>query len=80
MDQIENVCENVLKSVKVSVTQFVEQYPTCVHACKLGRFSGVPLFVTLRTIAGKAPLSIGFSRQEYWSGLPCPPLGDLHQD
>ena len=24
-----------------------------------------------------APLSMGFSRQEYWSGLPCPPLGDL---
>ena len=25
----------------------------------------------------QAPLSMGFSRQEYWSGLPCPPLGDL---
>ena len=33
--------------------------------------------VTLQTIAHPAPLSIGFSRQEYWSGLPCPPLGDL---
>ena len=31
------------------------------------------LFATLRTIALKAPLSMGFSRQEYWSGLPCPP-------
>ena len=29
------------------------------------------------TIACQAPLSIGFSRQEYWSGLPCPPPGDL---
>ena len=28
-------------------------------------------------IACQAPLSIGFSRQEYWSGLPCPPPGDL---
>ena len=29
------------------------------------------------TIAGRAPLSMGFSRQEYWSGLPFPPQGDL---
>ena len=32
---------------------------------------------TLWTIACQAPLSVEFSRQEYWSGLPCPPLGDL---
>ena len=31
------------------------------------------LFVTPWTVAGQAPLSLGFSRQEYWSGLPCPP-------
>ena len=29
------------------------------------------------TVAYQAPLSMGFSRQEYWSGLPCPPPGDL---
>ena len=29
------------------------------------------------TVAGQAPLSMGFSRQEYWSGLPCPSTGDL---
>ena len=29
------------------------------------------------TIAHQAPLSMGFFRQEYWSGLPCPPPGDL---
>ena len=29
------------------------------------------------TVAHQAPLSMGFSRQEYWSGLPCPPPGDL---
>ena len=34
-------------------------------------------FATLWTVAGQAPLSMGFSRQEYWSGLPCPPPGDL---
>jgi len=33
--------------------------------------------VTLWTIAHQDPLSKGFSRQEYWSGLPCPPPGDL---
>ena len=35
------------------------------------------LFATLQTVACQAPLSMGFSRQEYWSGLPCPSLGDL---
>ena len=35
--------------------------------------SVMPNSVTLWTIARQAPLSIGFSRQEYWSGLPCPP-------
>ena len=48
-----------------------------VHVCVLSRFSHVWLFATLWTIARQAPLSMGFCRQEYWSGLPCPPLGDL---
>ena len=39
--------------------------------------SHVQLFESLWTIAHQAPLSMGFSRQEYWSGLPCPPPGDL---
>ena len=39
--------------------------------------SSVRLFATLWTVACKAPLSMGFSRQEYWSGLPCPPPGHL---
>ena len=39
--------------------------------------SRVQLFVTPWTIAGQAPLSIGFSRQKYWSRLPCPPPEDL---
>ena len=34
-------------------------------------------FATPWTVACQAPLSMGFSRQEYWSGLPFPPLGDL---
>ena len=32
---------------------------------------------TLWTVAPQARLSLGFFRQEYWNGLPCPPLGDL---
>ena len=43
----------------------------------LSRFSCVRLFATLRTIACQALLSMGFSRQEYWNGLSCPPPGDL---
>ena len=39
--------------------------------------SGVRLFVTTWTVAYQASLSMGFSRQEYWSGLPFPPLGDF---
>ena len=44
---------------------------------KVKSLSRVRLFVTLWTAAYQAPLSMGFSRQEYWSGLPCPPPGDL---
>ena len=43
----------------------------------LSLFSHVQLFVTPWTIACQAPLSMGFSGQEYWSGLSCPPPGDL---
>ena len=50
---------------------------TCHYACMLSCFSGVWLFVTLWTAARQAPLSVGFSRQEYGRGLPCPPPGDL---
>ena len=46
----------------------------CVHAIT---FSHVQLFETLWTVAFQDPLSIEFSRQEYRSGLPCPPAGDL---
>ena len=44
---------------------------------KVKSFSRVRLFVTPRTVAYQAPPSMGFSRQEYWSGLPFPSPGDL---
>ena len=48
-----------------------------MNACVLTSFSGVRLFVALWTVAYQAPLSMGFSGQEYCSGLPCSPPGDL---
>ena len=45
--------------------------------CILSRFSCVWLFATLWTVACQVPLSMGFSRQEYGSGLSCPSPGDL---
>ena len=39
--------------------------------------SQVQLFATLWTVAHQAPLSMGLFRQEYWSGSPFPPPGDL---
>ena len=43
----------------------------------LNLFSRGWLFVTSWTVACQAPLSMGFSRQEYWNGMPSPSLGDL---
>ena len=43
----------------------------------LSSFSHVQLFATPWTVAHQAPLSMGFSRQEYWSELPFPSPGDL---
>ena len=51
--------------------------PVCVCVCVLIGFSHVQLFLTLWGIVCQAPLSMVFSRQEYWSGLPWPPPGDL---
>ena len=46
-------------------------------ACILSHFSSVQLFAMVWTVACQGPLSMGLSRQEYWSGLPCPPPRDL---
>ena len=66
--------------------------PSCSHMDHVGRvytpssgclcamlrcFHCIILFVTPWTVAHQAPLSMGFSRQEYWSELPCPPPWDL---
>ena len=49
----------------------------CVCMCCMCVLSCARLFVKPQTLARQAPLSMGFSRQEYWSVLPFPPPGDL---
>ena len=48
----------------------------CAHAV-LSHFSRIQLFVTPWTVAHQVFMPMGFSRQEHWSGLPCPSRGDL---
>ena len=48
-----------------------------MDACMLSHFSHVQLIVPLWTVACQVPLSMGLSRQEYWSGIPYPPPADL---
>ena len=47
----------------------------CMCVCSVA--SGMSDFLTPWIVAYQTPLSMGFPRQEYWSGLPCPPPGDL---
>ena len=56
---------------------FVLLFAFHFYMCVSSRFSHVQLFAILWTVAHQAPLSMGFSRQEYWSGLPCPPPRDI---
>ena len=60
-------------------TNHYEKMLTSILVCAhmLSHFSCDRVFATLWTITHQAPLSMGFSRQEYWSGLPFPPPGDL---
>ena len=64
------ICTNV--SILCTI-KYIQSFCVCV----LSHFSHVPLFATQWTLAQQAPLSMGFSRQEYCSGLPCPPPRDL---
>ena len=65
------------------VPNFFTQAVTFFHgvntfcAYMLSCFSHLQLFVTLWTVACQTPMSMGLSRQEYWSGLPFPPPGEL---
>ena len=63
----------------VSAKGHVQQSDSVIHTvtCVLSHFSHVRLFATLQTVTHQATLSMGFSRQEHWSWLPCPPPRDL---
>ena len=59
----------------MDIQLFLEMYIFFLsHMCML---SCVRLFVTPRSVAHQVPLSMEFSRQEYWSWLPFPPPGDF---
>ena len=60
-----------LWQIHVDIWQKPTQYAVLSH------FSRIQLFATLRTIAHQAPLSRGFSKQEYWNSLLFPPSGDF---
>ena len=66
----------------VSISPSFWELRPYLHAC-IGRwvcakhYSFVRLFAALWTVVHQAPLSMGFSRQEHWNGLPCLPPGDL---
>ena len=72
-DSAMSTCDSSLEAAH-SKDQFRQQPPS--YSCLRSRFSHVWLFKTLWTVACLAPLSMGFSRQAYWSGLPFPPPGD----
>ena len=57
--------------------RLLNQIVTCEKVCMLSHFGPVCPFATLWTITCQVPLSMWFSRQEYWNGLPFPPSGDL---
>ena len=69
--------ENAGLKLNIQKTKLMASSPI-LRACVLSCFSHVCLFVTPWTVAHQAPLSMGFSRQEYWSGLPFPsPTGPI---
>ena len=66
---IQDQRSKVLRIIKINTGLY--------SVCVLSHFNRVWLFTTPWTIARQAPLSMGFSSQEYWSGLPCLPSGVL---
>ena len=75
--QFQHTSELPAEAANTQIAWSHSQSSDSVPMRMLSRFSRVQLFVTLWTVACQAPLSMGFSSQEYWRGLPCPPPGDL---
>ena len=70
-------CKTKNQVLKLYSGSFSHWLFKCFYFYVLSYFSCVWLFANPWTVACQAPLSMGFSRQEYWSGLSCPPPGDL---
>ena len=70
-----NVCSYITDSLccteEINTTLYIN------HVCVLSHRIVSESLPTPWIRAHQAPLFMGFSRQEYWSGLPCPPLGNL---
>ena len=64
------ICEKYSPFLSLALTMF--PLIVCLHACSVLSDSGTPW-----TVARQAPLSLGFPRQEHWTGLPFPFPGDL---
>ena len=71
---LENSMEN---SQKLKIESLYDPASPSGYVCMLSGFSRVQIFATPWTVARQAPLSMGFSRQEYWSGLPFASPGEL---
>ena len=67
----------IFKSSGRFLISYIDCHRRFLNVCVLSRFSHAQHFATLWIVAHQAPLSVGFSRQEYWTGLLCPPPGDL---
>ena len=75
-DHISPLTEDIYVSLNLAFPLPIQALPWRFVPVFSG-FSRVRLFATPWTVAYHAPPSIGFSRQEYWSELPCPPPGDF---
>ena len=67
----------IIKLISKFVSALSSPAAALSHACMISHFSCVQFFVTLWTVVCQTPLPLGFSQQEYLSGLPFPPPGDL---
>ena len=72
-----SVSSQLIYLVTIVLITYIFYLQVSTSRLKVKSLSRVQLFVTLWSIAHQAPLSMGFSRQEYWSGLPFPSPGDL---
>ena len=77
---LESVCVCVCAHTRAFEQSETPLFRGCVCVCVcvyVSVLSNIRLLANPQTVGHQAPLSMGFSKQEYWSGLPFPPSGDL---